>query len=445
MIESEKFKKMLSILKTNSKDLNVTVCIIDYETKVECDYEVITLYLKETNTQNGASVNKKLIIRSQLYYNEDDDKYYSALDADIISESRKPTKINILTDVAEELLQDEQINIKIQLLDVETREPIRNQSVFMYLSGAPDESIGSALTNKNGEALFNFYLKDYMVLLSQEQLLYFEYLGNNIYNKSKSNYIILNINDTTDKELESELTACIRPDSTIRIKYDISFDGTNLVDGFKQYTSLDIPDADLIAGKVLFYINTPSQQKFLGERHLVQDNDKTISVLSVPLSYEYANRDIDIQVIFEGNTFFSSNSAIIPIRFNKSLVNESELIVNRINNGFETQLTFSVNTVETPLCDAGLDTMYYALGEVKFYLKNSNDDWGTLDDAAPFYTTTHITGTKEDDVYYFATEKDVITINKEDYGLESDSPLSIKAVFSGNAVIESFMKYYEEE
>ena len=68
MINTTRFKKILHILKQNTDDLNINICIIDYDVSQECDYEQITLHLKETNTQNGATVYKDFVIRSQLYY-----------------------------------------------------------------------------------------------------------------------------------------------------------------------------------------------------------------------------------------------------------------------------------------------------------------------------------------------------------------------------------------
>lgn len=444
MIESDKFKKMLSILKTSSKDLNVTVCIIDYDTQVECDYEVITLYLKETNTQNGATVYKKLIIRSQLYYNEDDNKYYSALDGDITVEKDKiPTRINILTDITDDMFKEEQVNIEIQLIDVDSGNPLKNQTVFMFLSGTPDEAMGSAITNRNGKATFNFYVSDPSILFEQERLLYFTYKGNNVYNKSKSEYIIINLTDSY-KDIDSTITSCIKPNGNVHIIYEMSLDGMNLVDGFQEQTSLNIDEDDLLSGKILFYLKNQQESVFLGESTLIKSDDKTISVIDTPLPYTYYNQDINIQAVFTGNAFFSPSSQEASTRFNRGQAENISLIVNHIQNGFETQLTFEADTIESNFCDLGLDALYYAYGEIKFYLKNANNDWGTIKDSAPFYTTTQLSGTVENNRYHFATETKTISIDKRDYGLDEDSPLSIKAVYSGNAAINSFIKYYEE-
>ena len=106
MINTTRFKKILHILKQNTDDLNINICIIDYDVSQECDYEQITLHLKETNTQNGATVYKDFVIRSQLYYDVENDKYMSALDGDILVKSEIPTRIDILTDITEESLQN---------------------------------------------------------------------------------------------------------------------------------------------------------------------------------------------------------------------------------------------------------------------------------------------------------------------------------------------------
>ena len=129
MINTTRFKKILHILKQNANDLNINICIVDYDVAQECDYEEITLYLKETNTQNGAVVYKNFVIRSQLYYDVENDKYMSALDGDIFVKDYAPTKIDILTDITEESLTNVNNQIKIKLVDSETNEPLKNQEI----------------------------------------------------------------------------------------------------------------------------------------------------------------------------------------------------------------------------------------------------------------------------------------------------------------------------
>ena len=131
MINTTHFKKILNILKQNANDLNITIRIVDYAVPQECDYEEITLYLKETNTQNGAVVYKNFVIRSQLYYDVENDKYMSALDGDIFVKDNAPTRIDILTDITEASLTDVDNQIKVKLVDSETNEPLKNQSVYM--------------------------------------------------------------------------------------------------------------------------------------------------------------------------------------------------------------------------------------------------------------------------------------------------------------------------
>lgn len=449
MIESEKFKKMLSILKTSSKDLNVNVCIIDYDTRVECDYEVITLYLKETNTQNGASVYKDFVIRSQLYYNEDDGRYYSALDGDIIAKSGIPTKIDILTDVLDELSKDEQITIKVRLIDADSEEPIKNQSVFMYLGGTVDEAIGSALTNKDGEASFNFYLSDPSILFKTEQLLYFEYKGNNIYRKSKSDYIVIKLDTISEESITSDVTTCITPSGDLHIVYHMYFNDMNIIDGFNDSTSLNIDENDLLAGKVLFYINSDYHgMKLIGESKLTQNNNNTVSIINTHLDDDWFNQDFSIQAIFGGNSFFLPDTAITDFVYTKTQAENIQLDMNRITNGMNIQLSFDIRTDEineSLFCEEGLDTLYYAFGEISFYLENGHGTFGTIQDGSPFYTTTNLVGTKTDSVYHFTIEADITSINAEDYAMDDfNTPLTIKAIYSGNAVCNSFEEIYLE-
>ena len=290
MINTTRFKKILHILKQNANDLNINICIIDYDVAQECDYEEITLYLKETNTQNGAVVYKNFVIRSQLYYDVENDKYMSALDGDIFVKDYAPTKIDILTDITEESLTDVNSQIKIKLVDSETNEPLKNQSVFMYLSNNPSESVASAITNRQGEATFNYHF-DTPVFSDEQIILHFEYLGNKIYRKSTSNYVLIDLHGNQISNTTSTVNECINTDGRVRIAYKISMGNTNLVDGFRNL-GLDIDESSLLAGKVLFYLHKDQDSVFLGSSNLRKVENQTTSAIDIVIPQEYRNTEI---------------------------------------------------------------------------------------------------------------------------------------------------------
>lgn len=439
MINTTRFKKILHILKQNANDLNISICIIDYDVAQECDYEEITLYLKETNTQNGAVVYKNFVIRSQLYYDVENDKYMSALDGDIFVKDYAPTKIDILTDITEESLTDVNSQIKIKLVDSETNEPLKNQSVFMYLSNNPSESVASAITNRQGEATFNYHF-DTPVFSDEQIILHFEYLGNKIYRKSTSNYVLIDLHGNQISNTTSTVNECINTDGRVRITYKISMGNTNLVDGFRNL-GLDIDESSLLAGKVLFYLHKDQDSVFLGSSNLRKVENQTTSAIDIVIPQEYRNTEIVIQAIFEGNSFVSSNSATKSTQIFTTAPTNIALDVNGLLSGFETSLSFDVEQVSgNTFCteDSGFNMLAHTYGSINFYLKNNQGNWGTLDGSLPFYTATKYDVTFLNGVYSLITSTDYISINLNNYGLQEDDVMYVKAVYDGNAIVDGF-------
>ena len=439
MINTTRFKKILHILKQNANDLNINICIIDYDVAQECDYEEITLYLKETNTQNGAVVYKNFVIRSQLYYDVENDKYMSALDGDIFVKDYAPTKIDILTDITEESLTDVNSQIKIKLVDSETNEPLKNQSVFMYLSNNPSESVASAITNRQGEATFNYHF-DTPVFSDEQIILHFEYLGNKIYRKSTSKYVLIDLHGNQISNTTSTVNECINTDGRVRIAYKISMGNTNLVDGFRNL-GLDIDESSLLAGKVLFYLHKDQDSVFLGSSNLRKVENQTTSAIDIVIPQEYRNTEIVIQAIFEGNSFVSSDSATKSTQIFTTAPTNIALDVNGLLSGFETSLSFDVEQVSgNTFCteDSGFNMLAHTYGSINFYLKNNQGNWGTLDGGLPFYTATKYDVTFLNGVYSLITSTDYISINLNNYGLQEDDVMYVKAVYDGNAIVDGF-------
>lgn len=439
MINTTRFKKILHILKQNANDLNINICIVDYDVAQECDYEEITLYLKETNTQNGAVVYKNFVIRSQLYYDVENDKYMSALDGDIFVKGYAPTKIDILTDITEESLTDVNNQIKIKLVDSETNEPLKNQSVFMYLSNNPSESVASAITNRQGEATFNYHF-DTPVFSDEQIILHFEYLGNKIYRKSTSKYVLIDLHGNQISNITSTVNECINTDGRVHIVYKISMGNTNLVDGFRNL-GLDIDESSLLAGKVLFYLHKDQDSVFLGSSNLQKVENQTTSAIDIVIPQEYRNTEIVIQAIFEGNSFVSSDSATKSTQIFTTAPTNIVLDVNGLLSGFETSLSFDVEQVSgNTFCteDSGFNMLAHTYGSINFYLKNNQGNWGTLDGGLPFYTATKYDVTFLNGVYSLITSTDYISINLNNYGLQEDDVMYVKAIYDGNAIVDGF-------
>lgn len=439
MINTTRFKKILHILKQNADDLNINICIVDYDVSQECDYEEITLYLKETNTQNGATVYKNFVIRSQLYYDVENDKYMSALDGDIFVKNNAPTRIDILSDITAESLQDIDSKIKVKLVDTNTDEPLKNQPVFMYLSGTPDESVASAITNKQGEATFNYHITT-PTFVDEQKIVYFEYLGNKTYRRSKSNYVLVNFQKTQIDNITSTINECVNTDGKVRLAYKISLGNTNVIDGFKNL-GLEIDESSLLTGKVLFYLHKNQDSVFLGSSSIQKINNQTTSGLDIILPQEYRNTDITIQAIFEGNSFISSNSATKTTQIFTTTPTNVTLDVNGLLNGFEASLSFDVEQVfGNTFCteDSGFNMLAHTYGNINFYLKNNEGNWGTLNDGLPFYTASKYDVTFINGIYSLTTSTDYISINLNNYGLQENDVMYVKAVYDGNAIVDGF-------
>lgn len=442
MIESTKLQKILYTLKNTSSDSNIDISIVDYDTAKECDYEVLILYLKETNTQNGASVYKKFIIRSQLYYDPDDNKYYSALDGDIIVGGDKAfSTINIIT---QNIIQDDFSTIKVRLIDKNTQEPIKSQSIFMYMDSV-SESIMSAITNKNGEATFKFKLSDFNVFVG-ERLIHFKYKGNHIYQQSKSKYISINFDNAQDENISTSISAYIEPNETLVIRYDISLDNKNLYDAYNDNIPTQnedektlVDEESLLAGRVLFFID----DKFLGESILENESRTSYSQFETILPADYYNKDVNIRGVFEGNTFFSSYIASMPARFDRTITATNITLTvdsENVDDGFRTSLSFDIDD-SLPSLDfrrEGFDNLYRLYGQVWFYLENANQEWGTIADNFPFYIVSAFEMTENNGVYTISTGTDDIFIDRTHYALNDEDEFYIKAVYIGNAIINPF-------
>lgn len=438
MINTTRFKKILHILKQNADDLNINICIIDYDVSQECDYEEIILYLKETNTENGAVVYKNFVIRSQLYYDVENDKYMSALDGDIYVQNKAPTRIEILSDITEESLRDIDNKIRIRLIDSETNELLKNQPIFMYFSGE-SESIASAITNKQGEATFNYHLTE-PIFFDEQKMLYFEYLGNKIYRKSKSNYILIYLEGNQIDNITSSVTECVNTNGNIHITYKVSLGRDNLIDGFANL-GIDVDETSLLTGKVLFYLHTDQDSLFLGSSDIQKIGNQTISSIDIIWPQEYRNTEVTIQAIFEGNSFVSSNSATKTTQIFTTTPENITLDVNGLLNGFEASLSFDVQQVSgNTFCseDTGFNMLAHTYGDVNFYLKNNRGTWGTLNDGLPFYTASNYDVIFENGIYSFRTNTDYIAINLNNYGLQADDIMYVKATYDGNAIVDSF-------
>lgn len=439
MINTTRFKKILHILKQNSDDLNINICIIDYDVAQECDYEEITLYLKETNTQNGAVVYKNFVIRSQLYYDADNNKYMSALDGDIFTKNEAPTKIDILSDITEESLKDIDSIIKVKLMDSETNEPLKNQPIFMYSNNEPDKYIASAITNKYGEASFNYHLVD-PTFVDEQKIIHFEYLGNKIYRKSSSKYVLVDIHGAQMDNVTSTINECVTVNGKVRVSYQVSLNNDNLVDEFHNL-GLDVDESSLLTGKVLFYLHNNQDSIFLGSSNIEKINNQTISNFDFVLPEEYRNTDVIVQAIFEGNSFIASNSTSKTIHITTTAPKNISLDINGLFNGFETSLSFDIDRVsDNDFCntESGFDMLAHTYGDISFYLKNSQGTWGTLEGGLPFYVANQYDVTLSNDTYSCITSTDYLTINLDNYGLQEHSNMEIKAVFSGNAIVDGF-------
>ena len=77
-------------------------------------------------------------------------------------------------------------------------------------------------------------------------------------------------------------------------------------------------------------------------------------------------------------------------------------------------------------------------GNINFYLKNKEGGWGTLNDGLPFYTSSKHDVTFKNGIYSLITSTDYISINLNNYGLQEDDVMYIKAIYDGNAIVDGF-------
>lgn len=448
MINNTKFKKNLHILKQNTDDANISVCIIDYDISRECDYEVLTLHLKETNTQNQASIEKDFIIRSQLYYDVEEDRYLSALDGDIIVKQGVLTQIDILSFVTDLKLSDDFINIKAKLFDKETLEPIKNQNLFLYLSENPLTAMATATTDKNGLASFNFSLKN-SGITNGEKLLYIEYKGNTTYRAVKSNYIPVNIINELEENLnllESNIQATLNTNNTMDIRYNIGFANQNLTDGFRMYSGLDdsieIIDTQLLSGIIRFYIDNILVGQVNGLSN--ESNISYAELSEVTLKQEFFDKDIIIQAVYEGNEFFPLNVANLITNLSRITPENQSLIVTQLNNNtYQISLTFSIP--KTPLSSNifvnNQETSYWTNSSVVFFIFDPyENDWKIINNNTnnALSIEDFVIEEENEEEYIISITPAQVNLIRDNYHLDENTPFRVKAMYEGNSFIEGF-------
>ena len=270
--------------------------------------------------------------------------------------------------------------------------------------------------------------------------MHFEYLGNKIYRKSTSKYVLIDLHGNQISNTTSTVNECINTDGRVRIAYKISMGNTNFVDGFRNL-GLDIDESSLLAGKVLFYLHKDQDSVFLGSSNLQKVENQTTSAIDIVIPQEYRNTEIVIQAIFEGNSFVFSDSATKSTQIFTTAPTNITLDVNGLLSGFEASLSFDVEQVSgNTFCteDSGFNMLAHTYGSINFYLKNNQGNWGTLNDGLPFYTATKYDVTFLNGVYSLITSTDYISINLNNYGLQEDDVMYVKAVYDGNAIVDGF-------
>ena len=137
----------------------------------------------------------------------------------------------------------------------------------------------------------------------------------------------------------------------------------------------------------------------------------------------------------------SSNSATKSTQIFTTAPTDVALDVNGLLSGFETSLSFDVKQVSgNTFCteDSGFNMLAHTYGSINFYLKNNQGNWGTLDGGLPFYTATKYDVTFLNGVYSLITSTDYISINLNNYGLQEDDVMYVKAIYDGNAIVDGF-------
>lgn len=497
MMQTERIKKMLHILKTKDSDINVNVSIIDYDLEQTCDSEILTLHLKESynslsdledflkktltelNTSNtninsyisdfihvleeqnidtkqsSYTIYKDFIIRSRVYYDTSTDQYLSALDGDIVVIDKALPKISILTNLTKLSLIDNYTDIKVQMLDADTLEPIKNQPLSLFFSSST-ESIAQATTNKEGIATFHFSLADADIqskITLGDNFVYVEYKGNRIYRALKTTPILVNIQGLSDdiqSDITSSITAALDTKSKITITYKMSFDRKTLTQSFRdKTTNISISDEDLLKGDVLFYID----DTLVGYADSLK-NSSTYSYASITtlLSSEFYNKPINIRAIFQGNNYFTINTASTIKEFNKIKAYDRMLTITQpdtTKSEYNINLSFKIpaSCVSTNnFTDAGhIITHLSTGGEAEFYLYNKNGGLGKISDGSAFtkissFNTTKITGADEDisDYYLVSLTNQSVSVDLAEYQLTLNDILRIQVQYKNSTLIEDF-------
>lgn len=495
MMQSDRIKKMLHILKTNINDLNTHVSIIDYDIEKMCDYEQLTLHLKESydslsdleeflrqtinelnqagdttssentsldsyisdfvyildnkNSEKSYVIYKDFIIRSQLYYDISEDRYMSALDGDIIVIDKALPKISILTNLTKLSLLDDYIDIEAVLIDADTLLPIKKQALSLFLSSSPDSPVAFATTDKTGKAKFHFNLKDTDVHVG-DNLLSIEYKGNKTYRPVTSSPILVNVGGViqdNDNRIASKLEVSLDTSSKINLKYEISLDNKNLADGFREYSGLNISDTLLLNGDVLFYIDNV----LIGQADtLINDARYSYASIRADLPEKFYDAGLlNVQAIFKGNDYFTMNIANANISFSRYKVDASDVTFSVEQPNIKEpiyHLSFSFSVDKTNAGHSGIqDIIMAATGDVGFvkaflasgaldlYLYNQGNNTSKLIDTISTFNVEEV-----DDKYIVSAQPKVIDLSSADYNITEQDAIYIKGEYYNNSVIKSF-------
>ena len=494
MIQSDRIKKMLHILKTNINDLNVHVSIIDYDIEKLCDYEQLTLHLKESydslsdleeflrqtinalnnagntessentsldsyisdfvyildnkNTEKSYVIYKDFIIRSQLYYDTLEDRYLSALDGDIIVIDKALPKISIITNLEKLSLLDDYIDVEATLIDADTLKPIKQQALSLYLSSIPESPVAYATTDKTGTAKFHFDLKNSDVSLGNN-IMHIEYKGNKTYRAIQSSPVLVNIGGVTtdDNRIKSSLSAELDTRSKINLIYKISFNNKNLTTGFREYSGLNISDTQLLNGNVLFYVNNV----LIGQADaLVNDSNYSYASIKAALPDKFYDIGLlNVQAIFQGNDYFTMNVANTNMELSRYQVNPSDISFSIKQPDIKKQ-TYKVifsfcidkeadnnkgiyNIITDATGDVGFTKAFLANGTLDLYLHNNNHEIVNLIETISTFDVR-----ETDTQYIISAQPKTITLDSADYNISEQDAIYVKGIYHSNTIIKTF-------
>lgn len=446
MINETHFKKILNIFKTNSDDLNTEVVLLDYDTSSECDYETLTLHFRETNKNNGVSVYKDLVIRSQLYYNSSTELYYSALDGDVIVQGGALCEINFLTNITDLKLSLESIdnvNIRVQLIDVDTQKPIKNQLLMLYTTSDINNSIASTRTDSNGIASFNVVVNKENIEAG-ENVLFVSFQGNNTYRATKSDYILINVESVSD--VDNDITALIDSSGKLHMTYNISKNNKSLTDAYRDLSGLtedQITNQEILDGDVLFYIDN----QIVATSTLSKSGKKDAAAAIADFPQNLFDNNCIISAVFTGNKYFAPQKATTTLNISRIHLSDENIrltLLNPTQNRYKVKLEFDIPLDyinEEIASEKGFLNMYPLRGRVSFYIQNKYGDYGTLYGGKPFLETSDFKMNSQTGQDYYTIsaniENQVLKIDPSDYGL-SEGINSIKAIYTGNTVVEGF-------